>query len=89
MTCRESSPGDPINIGDMLGHGMESNLIVGRVTGFLKCPGGRVKVIYRKYRTQTEPWLSGEYRTAGLVFPHRHYSDGACERFIHPETADD
>ena len=85
--CQVSKPGDPIRIGDVLGHGMESNLIVGRVTGFLKQP--RHRIIFRTYRNQTERWPSGGYRTAGMVFPHYHFTDGHCERFIHTEDNDE
>ena len=85
--CQVSKPGDPIRIGDILGHGMESNLIVGRVTGFLKQPGH--SIIFRTYRNQTELWPTGGYRTAGMVFPHYHYKDGHCERFIHTEDNDE
>ena len=84
--CQVSQQGETIRIGSILGHGMESNLIVGRVTGFIRTPEGQTRIVFRTYRNQTERWPSGGYRTAGMVFPHYHFKDGLCERFIHMEA---
>uniref|UniRef100_A0AB38ZP52 Uncharacterized protein n=1 Tax=Mycobacterium phage Wildflower TaxID=3141619 RepID=A0AB38ZP52_9VIRU len=72
-------PGEPIEIGDMLGHDQEPNLITGRVFGFIK--SAPVLVIARRYRDQTEKWPSGEFFATAIPFPHRH-DCGECKRFI-------
>lgn len=74
--CKVAKSGDPIEIGDMLGHGMELNLITGRVIGFTK--EKHPAVIFRRYSNQTEKWPSGPVALTRLPYPHVHF--GVWER---------
>lgn len=85
--CKVSKPGDAIQIGDTLGHGMEPNLITGRVIGLTKKEP--VAVIFRRYSNQTEKWPSGPVCMTRMPHPHMHFSDGHCARFIMPERTED
>lgn len=71
-------PGDPIQIGDLLGHPMEPWDREGRVTGFIKkvCrEDGSIEtldhpyIIFRKFADDSEPFPTGEYRRTRLCVP--------------------
>jgi hypothetical protein len=79
------APGESIEIGDMLGHGLEPNLIIGRVCGYVKDSAGEFSgVLFRRYRSHTERWPSGDVcsRPFVVAWPHMHLPDSSCQRFI-------
>lgn len=87
---RVSQEGEALAFGDLLGHGMEPNLTVGRVCGFLKpkTGKGRTRIIYRTYANQTEKWPSGEYRVTAMPWPVRFNGTppSQVKRFIYGEV---
>lgn len=88
MQCDHGKgPGETVEIGDMVGHGLEPNLITGRVCGFIKTQP--VQVLYRKYRSQTEKWPSGDLvsRRISVCWPHMHLDGVSCSRFIAKDVA--
>lgn len=60
-------PGDPVRLGDLLGHPMEPWTRWARVVGIRKdkCMALH-RVIVRVFDNDEEPWPTGEYRTTGL-----------------------
>lgn len=82
------SPGQPIEIGDLLSAGIEPTYIIGRVVGFIKVNEkgeDDFQVLFRRYRNGTERWPSGSVhsrRPAYGVWPHQHFGDSPCRRML-------
>lgn len=85
MTClcgREDAPkaGEPVQIGDVVGFGLEPGMRYGRVVGRVKKHAQsrsemrKAKIVVREFRPGDGRWPSGHYLRSWLIVPwaHRH-----------------
>lgn len=80
MTCLcgrdvAKRPGHPVEIGDIVGSGIEPGMRYGRVVGFIKKPQRGIsgaKTVIREFRPGDGRWPTGDYIRAWLFIPWYH-----------------
>lgn len=74
---RAKRPGDPMEVGDIVGGSIEPGMRYGRIVGFVKSHVrldklGAARVIIREFRAGDGRWPTGGHVRAWLVIPWDH-----------------
>lgn len=73
--CGRDTPkreGSPVEVGDVLGHGIEPWLRTGRIVGQTKDGVPGMRWIVRAYRPGDGRWPTGGYYRQGVIWTWRH-----------------